>query len=378
MQLLYRYDPSKWYLGTKCINGHTWPGTQLSLRRIYWSPSGVRVNHCPGCRSPRPNWLHGFIDNEAMGIPNGYKLGKLCSAGHLWEGHELTLRRNGGKCIECEKIRHASEQHLRSSAAWRAKNKERINAVSRDRIKRLALENPELFETKKRNRNQSVQARRKAHGRESGSKYGLPYGFFEQHQLSTRYAPLVGQLYSEGLSGEQIRESLLFKKITVSPSVLDLVNEAQRIYWKENPGERKEYLRKRRSEYHKNRHLTDETYRLYHRQKSKRRKALIRGSIGLHITGKQVQGRFRQFDHCCAYCGRPGDLHIEHVIPISMGGPHVLGNVVPACKDCNFSKRDKPVESWYRSQSFFCEKRWRKICRVLGIGKGSPSQLSFL
>jgi 5-methylcytosine-specific restriction endonuclease McrA len=157
-----------------------------------------------------------------------------------------------------------------------------------------------------------------------------------------------------------------------------LVAEAQREFWAEHPEAKAAYERERARLYSKWMHKHNPEYRLYHRQKSKRRKALERGSIGLQVKGKQVNARFAQFGHCCAYCGATGDLHIEHVVPISFGGTHVLSNIVPACKSCNFNKASKDAESWYRQQPFFCEKRWRKILRVMGTGKGSPQQLALL
>lgn len=48
------------------------------------------------------------------------------------------------------------------------------------------------------------------------------------------------------------------------------------------------------------------------------------------------------FGGCCAYCGRSGRLEMEHAIPISIEklGEHHLGNLVPACRECNSRKGD--------------------------------------
>lgn len=51
---------------------------------------------------------------------------------------------------------------------------------------------------------------------------------------------------------------------------------------------------------------------------------------------------------CCAYCGRPGKLTQDHVIPISRGGRHSVGNLVPACGVCNSSKGSKLLVEWRR------------------------------
>lgn len=44
----------------------------------------------------------------------------------------------------------------------------------------------------------------------------------------------------------------------------------------------------------------------------------------------------------CHFCGRkfpPGELTMEHIVPIVRGGKSTKGNVVPACKECNNKKK---------------------------------------
>ena len=48
----------------------------------------------------------------------------------------------------------------------------------------------------------------------------------------------------------------------------------------------------------------------------------------------------------CSYCGATEDLAVDHVVPLSRGGTNDPGNLTPACKPCNSSKRDKLVEEW--------------------------------
>lgn len=47
----------------------------------------------------------------------------------------------------------------------------------------------------------------------------------------------------------------------------------------------------------------------------------------------------------CAYCGGPGGT-VDHVVPLNRGGQHAEGNLVPACRSCNSSKRDKLLIEW--------------------------------
>lgn len=44
----------------------------------------------------------------------------------------------------------------------------------------------------------------------------------------------------------------------------------------------------------------------------------------------------------CHYCGGdfpPGELTMDHVIPVARGGKSEKGNVVPCCKACNTKKK---------------------------------------
>ncbi|MEO9276779.1 MAG: HNH endonuclease [Nitrososphaera sp.] len=49
----------------------------------------------------------------------------------------------------------------------------------------------------------------------------------------------------------------------------------------------------------------------------------------------------------CAYCGTEGDLHWEHIIPKSKGGPDTIDNMVQACSKCNLTKSDRDLYEWY-------------------------------
>ena len=69
------------------------------------------------------------------------------------------------------------------------------------------------------------------------------------------------------------------------------------------------------------------------------------GSIGEHsFTQKDwIRVRGETFRDRCAYCGGAGKLEMEHAIPCNTEklGEHHLGNVVPACGDCNSDKQGK-------------------------------------
>ncbi|MEU5683612.1 HNH endonuclease [Streptomyces venezuelae] len=54
------------------------------------------------------------------------------------------------------------------------------------------------------------------------------------------------------------------------------------------------------------------------------------------------------FGGSCSYCSWGGAEAIDHVIPVSEGGRDDVSNVVPACRSCNSSKRDRAVLQWQR------------------------------
>lgn len=59
-----------------------------------------------------------------------------------------------------------------------------------------------------------------------------------------------------------------------------------------------------------------------------------------------VRGRDNQ---TCQYCGRhdPGG-EVDHVLPLSRGGPDTLENLVWACRECNAQKGDMTPREWLK------------------------------
>lgn len=56
-------------------------------------------------------------------------------------------------------------------------------------------------------------------------------------------------------------------------------------------------------------------------------------------------GLLRRDGHICAYCGGRGST-VEHLLPVSRGGPSTWQNTVIACRDCNVRKGDRtPAEA---------------------------------
>ena len=146
----------------------------------------------------------------------------------------------------------------------------------------------------------------------------------------------------------------------LSPSIVELVKQAEAI-WHEKKEKRKLAI-------------------IYSREKTRRYKAKLKSVLVVKVSQRDIRNQFALFDNCCCYCGKSESeemLHIDHFISVSKGGTHVLSNLVPACKTCNFSKRNHHPEEWYKKQNFYSKQRWAKILKILGKTVATVDQLSF-
>lgn len=85
---------------------------------------------------------------------------------------------------------------------------------------------------------------------------------------------------------------------------------------------------------------------LRHRAKASARHALKMGATTTPFTRRDL---YTQWDedgmYRCVYCDGPYE-HIDHVLPLVQGGEHSIGNLVPACADCNLRKGDADPWTW--------------------------------
>ena len=201
-----------------------------------------------------------------------------------------------------------------------------------------------------------VAAKRKALGRPSRSKYGLPY------------TPMGDE------ETRAMRQAI--KNAGRLPSVARLVFDQQHHHWQMHRDDYIKYTRLRSKLYSRWRFMTDPSYRLYHRAKSKARKVAQRGGTPSHLTPSHLWRHWGAFDHRCAYCGTLGDLEVEHVVPISQGGQHHLGNIVPACHLCNSNKATADAHQWFKAKPFYSEARWQRIQSVLARSQPTHEQMA--
>lgn len=102
-------------------------------------------------------------------------------------------------------------------------------------------------------------------------------------------------------------------------------------YRKRNPNKRLEWARNN----------PDKQAAIYAKRSFSRR-----GGIRFSITTAELR---KMYASPCAYCGAPSE-HIDHIIPLSRGGRHSIGNLTGACKPCNLSKGSKFITEWRKGK----------------------------
>jgi 5-methylcytosine-specific restriction endonuclease McrA len=263
--------------------------------------------------------------------PETFYLGALCKRGHDWEQGRTLRLKSSKNCVMCSRI-----DALERQAKRRAADVEAFNAKAA-----------------------AYQASRRAlHGRESRSKHGLPYT--PSGDIQTR----------------KLRAAI--KRAGRLPSVAKLVYLEQRRYWKENPQAERTYRSKWNGVEWRWKYMTDPEFNRHERQRNSEKKARNRQNHTVRLRQGALRQQFAAFDGNCCYCGSADRIVVDHFIPRSKGGPHVLTNLVPACHRCNTSKLNYDPSEWYQSQSFYSLKRWRLIMKVLGKNKSTINQLPLL
>ena len=70
------------------------------------------------------------------------------------------------------------------------------------------------------------------------------------------------------------------------------------------------------------------------------------------ITTKKRKQIYVRDNHTCLYCGDSiydtADLvlTLDHIVPRVLGGHNMQDNLVTACRECNSSKKDRPLKQF--------------------------------
>jgi len=83
------------------------------------------------------------------------------------------------------------------------------------------------------------------------------------------------------------------------------------------------------------------------------------------LTAIQWTRTLAIFNHRCAYCQTDtSKLTQDHVIPLTAGGQHMMGNVVPACQSCNSRKQNKNHRKWMAQEGLVWEHLEAALARL--------------
>jgi len=136
----------------------------------------------------------------------------------------------------------------------------------------------------------------------------------------------------------------------------DRVRAKNRAWIEANPERHKEIVQ---AWYENNRDRKRETSRLWHQQNPDRARAYsskrraIKSNALVHEVPDEMVWEFNPAGPgCCNYCANPlvfasrATWEVDHVVPLSRGGTHEVGNLVVACVRCNRSKGARLIHEW--------------------------------
>ena len=155
----------------------------------------------------------------------------------------------------------------------------------------------------------------------------------------------------------------------------DYMAEYKRKYYQENIEKIKENKKKWRKTKHGKALINIAT----------NRRRAIKRKLANGLTIEQWEQIKKDFNYKCAYCGMVEEEHYktyneqlnqEHFIALSNGGEYTHNNIIPACKGCNCSKKQKDFFEWYPKQEFYSKKREKKILEYLNYTEDGKQQLA--
>jgi 5-methylcytosine-specific restriction endonuclease McrA len=105
-------------------------------------------------------------------------------------------------------------------------------------------------------------------------------------------------------------------------------------------------------------------------QRAGQKRRMLEKESGLGFTDTDFEDLCERYGGRCLCCGGKLDLVADHVVPLSKGGMHSIGNIQPLCRACNSRKHTltvdfRKVENRF---SFFVGKSGSKR-HIVGSGK---------
>ena len=79
------------------------------------------------------------------------------------------------------------------------------------------------------------------------------------------------------------------------------------------------------------------------------KRRMTMSEIEFKATTEQVNKLIKDSDNKCFWCDKDipkGELHIDHIYPLSKYKDHTISNLCVSCEDCNRRKFNKEPEDW--------------------------------
>jgi len=89
----------------------------------------------------------------------------------------------------------------------------------------------------------------------------------------------------------------------------------------------------------------------YHALLHKRRARQLNATVNPQSIQIFIEGIRKSKSVKCYYCEKPvpgKKAHIDHMMPLSKGGPHSVENLCASCPHCNHTKHSKLIRDWMR------------------------------
>jgi 5-methylcytosine-specific restriction endonuclease McrA len=179
--------------------------------------------------------------------------------------------------------------------------------------------------------------------------YSAQYG--ESHRLEIREKSIARyhRVYKHDAAYCEERRKRCAEWKALHPDANREYVRANRIYLnaknrerRRNDPERK-HLRWVRESFKRRFAANPEKFRLQGRERASRRRTMVRAQTTERVDYQFILQRDGRICHLCggAISERRGELHFDHVVPISKGGAHSTSNIRPSHRWCNQSKGNR-------------------------------------